>query len=419
MTLRKDKLFYGWVLVATFFVTNAVIIGTGNSFGVFFKSLESEFNMTRATTSAVFSARMVLGAVISLLGGWALDRYGPRIIFFLMGLFITLSLILTSQTNSVWQLFITFSLLLSLGMGATYVVVMSTISRWFDKKRGLAVGITGAGGGLGQVVMAPFAAYLILNFNWRMAYIVMGIIAGLVVIPASRFLRKDPKEMGVLPDGAKPDSVNLAAAPSETILPPGLSVEEALRTRSFWLVVLNNVVTAFSVFFIATHIVAHATDLGFSAVEAATILSLTGLAFMPGRVLLGITSDRIGRKKTAILSSLFQVGAFLLLLWAKELWLLYLFALIHGFTQGGLGTAVTALFGDIFGLRNVGKLIGVINVSWALGAAIGPIIGGLIFDTTNSYYGAFLVILIILAIRPLILALLRQEQEIEKTPEPN
>jgi MFS family permease len=412
MRLLKDKVFYGWVLVATFFLTNALIMGTNTSFGVFFKSLESEFDLTRATTSAIFSTRMILGAAVSFLGGLALDRYGPRIIFFLMGLFITLSLVLTGQASSAWQLFITFSLLLSLGTGASYVVVMSTVSRWFDKKRGMAVGITGAGGGMGQVVMAPFAAYLIANFNWRTAYVVIGIIAGLVVIPASRLLKRDPKEIGVLPDGLKADSVNPPWVKLETgkedLQPLGLSLSQALRTRSFWLLMPLQVFTAFSVFLIMTHIVPHATDLGLSSVEAATILSLIGLAMMFGRVLIGTASDKIGRKSAALISSVIQMGGLVLLLWAKELWAFYLFAFIHGFTQGGLGTALTALFGDIFGLRNLGKLIGVINISWAVGAAIGPVVGGLIFDITGSYIWAFLLIVVVMAVRPLFIALIRR-----------
>jgi len=173
----KDKLFYGWVVVAAFFIVGTIIWGIRFSFGVFFNSIESEFNLTRAATSTIFSIYMVLGGVFAILGGWALDRYEPRIVVLLMGLFTGLGLLLTSQTNSLWQLFITYSLLLSIGTNATYVVLTSTVSRWFDKKRGLALGIAGSGVGLGMMVMAPFATYLISNFDWRMAYIGIGLIA--------------------------------------------------------------------------------------------------------------------------------------------------------------------------------------------------------------------------------------------------
>ena len=156
------------------------------SFGVFFKSIEAEFDWSRAATSGVFSAYMVVSSVVVIAAGWAVDRYGPRIIILLMGLFTGLSLLLTSQISSPWQLFITYSLLLSIGTGAMHVVLTSTASRWFEKKRGFALGIASSGAGLGMVIMSPFAAYLISGFGWRMAYIVMGLIAWLIAIPLSR-----------------------------------------------------------------------------------------------------------------------------------------------------------------------------------------------------------------------------------------
>ena len=176
-------------MITAYLVIGTIAFGTRQSFGVFFKSIEGEFDLSRAATSGVFSAYMVFSCAIAVLGGWVLDRYGPRIITLLMGIFIGLSLLLTSQVNSVWQLFITYSLLLAVGAGAMFTVSMATAARWFDKKRGLAVGIAGTGGGLGPAVMAPFASYLIANFGWRMAYIVMGLIAWLIVIPLSRLLR--------------------------------------------------------------------------------------------------------------------------------------------------------------------------------------------------------------------------------------
>ena len=120
----KDRLFYGWVVVAAFFIVGTTIWGIRFSFGVFFKSIEAEFNRTRAATSGIFSVYMVFGGVFTILGGWALDRYGPRIIVLVMGLFTGFSLLLTSQTNSLWQLFITYSLLLAVGTSDMYVVIM-------------------------------------------------------------------------------------------------------------------------------------------------------------------------------------------------------------------------------------------------------------------------------------------------------
>ena len=140
------------------------------------KSIEAEFGITRAATSSIFSIYMLLCCIIAILGGWSMDRYGPKKVGIIMGTFTGLSLLLTSQANSLWQLFITYSLLFSLGTGAIYVVVNSTASRWFIQKRGIVVGITSSGGGLGTIAISPFATYLISNFNWRTAFIVMGLI---------------------------------------------------------------------------------------------------------------------------------------------------------------------------------------------------------------------------------------------------
>jgi len=409
----KDKLFYGWVVVVAFLIIWLAILGTRFSFGVFFKSIESEFDLTRAATSGVFSVYMVLGSAFAILGGWALDRYGPRIIILLMGLFIGFSLLLTSQTNSSWQLFLTYSLLLSIGTGAIFTVTMSTISRWFDKKRGLAVGIASSGAGLGIVVVAPFAAYLISNFGWRMSYIVMGLIASLIVIPLSRLLRKDPYEIGALPDGAKSHSTEMGIKKPKneqgSIQSTDLSLPQVSRTRSFWVLGFIWLLYASCLHLVLTHIVPHATDMDISAMEAAAVLSLIGGTSIAGRVLMGRASDSIGRKTTAVICSLLQVGAMVWLIWAQELWMLYLFALVYGFAYGGLTPPVTALIGDTFGLRNIGVILGVLEIGWGVGAAIGPAIGGLIFDVSNSYSTAFLIGAAAMLIVTLLIPLVRQE----------
>ncbi len=128
----KNRIFYGWVVVVAIFISSLIMKGIDSSFGVFFTSLESTFGLSRATTSAVLSGRMAFSCLSAVLGGWAIDRYDPRVVFSIMGLFIGISLILTSQTVAAWQLFVTYSLLLSIGIGAYYVVTTSTILRWFD-----------------------------------------------------------------------------------------------------------------------------------------------------------------------------------------------------------------------------------------------------------------------------------------------
>ncbi len=406
----KDRLFYGWVVVIAFLIICTIIFGTRYSFGVFFKSLESEFSLTRGATSGIFSAYMAFSCVFAILGGWALDRYGPRIVTLLMGLFTGLSLLLTSQTNSLWQLFISYGLLLAIGTGAAYTVLISTTSRWFEKKRGLAVGLAGSGTGLGTVVMAPFASYLISNFDWRMAYIVMGLIAGLVIVSLSMLLRKNPGDIGVLPNGVKSDSGEMGVQEKrDDVQPVSLSLLQAFRTSNFWFLWTILLLWSLCLHLVLTHIVPHATDMGISATEAAVVLGLIGGISIPGRLIMGGVSDRIGGKASAIICALLQAGAMLWLMWSQELWMLYLFAVVYGFGYGGFDPPTVVLVVDIFGLRSLGVIMGALVVGYGIGAAIGPAVAGLIFDASNSYFMAFLIGALAMLITVLLLALIRQE----------
>ena len=304
-----------------------------------------------------------------------------------MGIFTGLSLVLTSQTDALWQLFITYSLLLAMGTGPLFVVPMSAVSKWFDRKRGLALGLSSLGIGLGTMVMAPFVTYLITKFNWHTAYFIIGVIAWLIIVPLSMLLKKEPREVGALPDG----QIKEPKFEYKEIQLAGLSLREALRTRSFWLFALIWFLFAACLFLIYTHLVPHITDRGFSAEQAATVLSLLGAASIPGRLLMGIVSDILGRKLAVAGCTLIVAGAILWLVQAEDLWHLYLFALVFGFFYSGFGTSGAALVSDTFGLGKIGTIFGLLEASFGIGAATGPFIGGIIFDVSQSYSLAFLI----------------------------
>jgi MFS family permease len=388
------------------------IIGLGArySFGVFLKSIETEFGLTRGSTSGIFSVYMLLCCVFSILGGWALDRFGPRKVSFLMGSFTGLSLLLTSRANAIWQLLITYGLLLSLGTGALYTVVNSTASRWFDKKRGLVLGITTSGGGLGAIVMAPVAAYLISNLDWRTAFAVMGLISWPVIAAMSLLLRKDPSEMGLLPDGVKSDPIRKSKANEDGIAQfTGPSLLQALKLSQFWFLSFIWLFLSLNVHLVFVHAVPYAVDTGIPPMDAAVILSLIGGAGIVGRLAVGRVSDTIGRKALAIACALLQAGALVWFMYARELWMLYVFGSSFGFLWGGLSTTVTALIGDIFGMRSLGAIMGVMSVGWSLGAATGPAIGGFIFDMRGSYLTAFAVGASAMLVATLFAALVRAQ----------
>jgi MFS family permease len=192
------------------------------------------------------------------------------------------------------------------------------------------------------------------------------------------------------------------------------SILKALKTRSAWLFMSIWLLFSSNLLLVSIHLVPHAMDIGFSAEEAAIALSLLGIMSIIGRVLMGKVSDTISRKTTAIICSLAQVGAMAWLIWAHDLWSLYLATSIYGFAYSGFIPPVYALIGDTFGLRNIGVIMGVLDIGWAAGGAIGPAIGGLIFDVNNTYSIAFLMGSIALLVATVLTALIRRETTVDE-----
>lgn len=256
----------------------------------------------------------------------------------------------------------------------------------------MAMGIASVGGRLGQVVFAPLCAFLIARFGWRMAYMVTGLISWLVLIPASRLMRNDPREIGTLPEGVKLE----AGPPWESgkeggFKLTGFSITQAIKMTNYWVLVPVWLFMGFSNLLAFTHVVPYATDVNVTAMAAATILSVIGGSAMPAGILAGRISDIAGRKIPLIIASLLRVVALLGLIWARELWAFYLFAVVFGISISSIGVILAALSVDIFGKRSIGVILATLDMSYAVGATIGPFIGGLVYDVYNSYNLSFFI----------------------------
>jgi predicted MFS family arabinose efflux permease len=294
-----------------------------------------------------------------------------------------------------------------MGTSAIYLVTISTVSRWFDEKRGLALGIATSGSGVGPLVIAPFATYLISAFDWRMAYIVIGIMVWLFVIPLSGLLKRDPREIGAVPEdiesGTAGKQLRYPKNNKNSLHITDLSLSQAFRTRSLWLLMSIYFLFSSSHFLVTTHVVPHAIDIGFSAGEGATIISLIGGSSILGRVIMGSASDRMGKRLTFTICALAECVAVLGLLWSNELRVFYLLAVLYGFGFGGWPPILGSIVGDTFGLKNLGAILGITEVGFNVGAATGTAVGGLIFDISQSYFMAFLLTAISLFIGALLL----------------
>jgi MFS family permease len=383
----RSGFFYGWVIVAAGTLLLATSFGICYSFGVFFTSLQKEFFWSRATTSSLFSLYLLLVGVFSIWGGRVSDRYGPKTVVLVMGAISGLSLVMTSRIEYQWQLYLTYSVLLSLGTGAMYIIIMSTGCRWFFKKRATALGIMGTGANIGTVIMAPISAWMIAAYHWRNAYLIIGIIIWGVVIPAALLLKKDPSEIGAQIDGKLVSETTGWVYETEV---RGFSLQEAATTRNFWLFFLIWFSYAFCLHVVMGHLVPRVEDIGVKPIQAASVLSILTAVTIPSRVATGFIADVVDRKTVAAVFALIHAIAMFWLVKADKLWMFYVFAVIYGLAYGGIDPPVIALVGDVFGLNKVGAIMGVLMIGWGMGSAAGPYISGLIFDHMGGYQLAFL-----------------------------
>jgi len=382
----ERKVFYGYIVVSAAFIALVMTWGTIYCFGIFFKPVLTEFGWTRAATSGAYSLCLLLLAFFGIVIGRLNDRFGPRIVVTGCGLFLGSGYLLMSQIYTIWQLYLFYGVILAIGASGSFIPLASTISRWFIKRRGLMTGIAVSGIGVGTMIMPPIANWLITDYGWRVAYLVIGIAVLVLITSAAQFLRYDPSRMGQLPYGenqAEPESVN-----SKT---KGFSLKETIHTRQFWMISAMFFCFAVSIQVILVHIVPHATDIGISAVSATNILAIIGALSAAGRIMMGGVADRIGNKLALIVVLVLMSAALLWLTTAKDLWMFYLFAIAFGFAYGGWATLLSLIPAELFGLGSLGVILGTVHFSVATGEALGPTLAGSIFDVTSSYQPAFLI----------------------------
>ncbi|MCX5999444.1 MAG: MFS transporter [Chloroflexi bacterium] len=305
---------------------------------------------------------------------------------------------LTSRLTASWQVYFYYSFLVGLGVGCAGPPVFTTVSRWFVKRRGLALGIVTAGIGLGTVIMAPVARWLISEYDWRTSCWSIGLAAS-VIMAAALFLRKEPSRASLWCD----DQTGHEHSPPME----GLTLSQALRTDALWLMILLHTFAYTGLLMVIYHLVAHAEDMGIPEMSAASLLSVVGGVSIIGRVGGGIGCDKLGKKPTFIFSLLLQAAMMVWLIKATSAWMFYVFAALWGFGYGGWAPVMPALTGELFGLRHMGSILGVISISFGIGGVVGPIMAGEIYTATGSYNKAWLIAAVAMSLAALIVVFLR------------
>ena len=386
--MKLRHVHYGWVIVA---ISIGILVTYGlslYSFGIFLKPITTELNWDRGALSGALSVTILVSGAASIVCGRLSDRYGPRPLVTIGVILTGISFLLTSQISALWHVYLIWGIGMGIGSAFCLIPVMSIIPRWFVKRRGMAMGLVMAGSALGGVIAPLLTQWLISARDWRYAYIILGLIIIVLAVPLAQFIKHSPQRAGLKPYG-EDEITDDNQSPSSAA--EGISLIQATRTSRFWLFGLIQVGFFFCMVAVMVHIFPHATDIGIPEVIAAGMLSFVSGIGIIGRLGIGFVADRIGSRLSLTLCLGLMTVALIWLLFAKEIWMFYVFAVLFGLANGGFMTLLTLVTAELFGLVSLGVVLGGLTFVGLIGEVIGAPLSGSIFDITGSYRIAFLI----------------------------
>jgi MFS family permease len=370
---------HGWVVVGVLSIALFLLMGTAfDLFGIFLVPLQQHFGWDRAQSSLLFAAMALLYAANMPVAGWLLDRFDARFVMATGAGFCGIGFVCASLSNSYASMMAAY-VLIGIGVGlAAYVPVTVVITNWFDRRRGLALGIALAGEFVGIMVMGPVLTRTISTLNWRAGYLTIAALMFVVLLPlALVIVRTRP-------------SADQAFAHEHSSFDdhPGMEVKEALRSRSFWMIAIAQVCWGCSITGLFIYLAAYMTGVGYSSDAAALAMSVfAGLGTL-GQPLAGGTTDRLGARLSLVITFSLMASGALSLAWAQHIGFLSMY-IATGLIANSPVLMTSMLVADCLGLKRYGSLQGLLGSTAQFGAAFGPELSGLIFDTTKSYVRAF------------------------------
>ena len=386
-----NKPFYGWVVVGSAFLVLFLTYGVQYSFGVFVPPMLDDLGWQRASLGGAFSLYSMVYMGFSLVSGRLTDTLGPRRVIVFGGVMLGLGIMATSQVSAQWQLYLYYGIVAALGMSTAYIPCNMTVVRWFNRQRGLALGIVSCGASCGILVVPTLSSYMITLTNWRVSLLTLGASMFVLIIIAARFMVRDPELLGLQTDGKETLTTDENLGLSEVLNEAtGWTLTEARSTLSFWLFLLTFAVILLTTTIPFVHVPVFARDIGLSAIGGSVAVSISGLFALIGSISLGTLSDRIGPKQAVLLSLCVQVVAFLIFLVTKDMVTLYLGAAAFGFFYGGIASLFPALVGDLFGRAHAGAIGGFIFGGAGIIGAWGPAVAGYLRDVDGDYRRAFI-----------------------------
>jgi MFS family permease len=391
-------MFYGWYLVGACILISAYFSGVVYlGFTAAFEPLVEEFGWSYTQVSFVSSLRGMETGLLVPLTGLLMDRWGPRRLVMIGTVISGIGFILLSRVNSL-ALFYAAFLLIAAGLSTTTTtMLMAAVTSWFNKRVGLATGLTASGVSVGGLLL-PLITHLIDTHGWREAMVFMGVGMWLIPLPLALLLRHRPEHYGYQPDG-KPiakdgdQTGDLADASKVSTSEPSKGAREALKSPVFWVFSLAFLCQTLPVGAIVTHIMPFFSSVGIDRTAGSVIAGQLPIVTVFGRIGFGWLADRVGKKEvTALALFLTGAGSFLFAFAAKDrMWLIFCFVLVFGIGWGGAVPMLNALFRDQFGTRHIASIMGFAGSVLMAGMMIGAPLAGWIFDTTGNYRPAWFI----------------------------
>ncbi len=364
---------YRWVIVAAGGLLGCIAIGAMFSLPVFLQPMSQDTGWSVTGISTSMTIGFLAMAVGSILWGSLSDRFGPRPVVLAGSTMLAASLALASRAESLVGFQILFGILVGTATAAVFAPMMAAVTGWFDTQRGLAVSLVSAGMGMAPMTMAPLAGWLVMEYDWRSAMLVIAGIAAVLMIPAALLVRRPPALDGT-PDAMATDEPQA-----------DMAVRDALRSPQFITLMLANFFCCATHSGPIFHTVSYAVTCGIPMIAAVSIYSIEGLAGMFGRIGFGLAGDRFGAKRVLVIGLLAQAFGVLAYAFVSRLGGFYLVAVMVGFVYAGTMPLYAVIIRENFPLKMMGTIIGAMAMAGSLGMSTGPLLGGMLFDGFGSY----------------------------------
>lgn len=410
---NKPKIFYGYWILVVAFLSLFVFSGVGfYGFSLFVTSLQDELGWSRSQIMLAWTVSFLTMGVVSPFVGRLVDRYGAKKVIAIGSVIGGLGFVILSLMSHLWLFYVGWGIV-SLGMAAMGTVSNSAVvSRWFKKKRGLAIGIVSTGVGVGGFALAPLVGgYLIPTFGWRPAYLVMAAFMWVLVPLALLVIKEKPADLGLYPDGAAAPPNDIDQIVTLKSAASGLPLKLAVATSAFWLMAISYCTNGLCQGGISQNQVPYLEDIGFPVVAAVTALGVVGLGSGIGKFVFGWLCDVMPARIACAIGLVFQASGLIALMSvtpASPLALIFIYATLFGLGIGNWLPTMSILTGQCFGMASYGAVFGALNFAQYLGSASGGFPAAFIHDTLGSYRWAFIIFLIAYAIGTAAILLVRR-----------